>query len=129
MPKSRPPYPPEFRRRMIELVRAGRTPEQLATEFEPSAQTIRNWTVQAERDVGQRQDGLTSEERDELRKLRRENKILREEIAPATHDVVRVEDRVSPLRNDAPEQPLSLKQRYRAKIASVQRQQIDGNER
>jgi transposase len=79
MPKSRPPYPPEFRRRVIELVRAGRTPEQLAKEFEPSAQTIRNWVVQAERDTGQRQDGLTTEERDELRKLRRENRILREE--------------------------------------------------
>ena len=79
MPKSRPPYPPEFRRRIIELVRAGRTPEQLAKEFEPTAQTIRNWTAQAERDTGQRSDGLTTEERDELRKLRRENKILREE--------------------------------------------------
>ncbi len=79
MPKSRPPYPPEFRHRIIELVRAGRTPEELAKEFEPSAQTIRNWVVQAARDTGQRQDGLTSEEREELRKLRRENKILREE--------------------------------------------------
>jgi transposase len=64
---------------MIELVRAGRTQEQLAKEFEPSAQTIRNWTVQADRDTGQRQDGLTTEERDELRKLRRAVKILREE--------------------------------------------------
>jgi transposase len=79
MPKSRPPYPPEFRRRMTELVRAGRTPEQLAKEFEPTAQTIRNWAAQDARDAGQRQDGLTTEERDELRKLRRENKILREE--------------------------------------------------
>jgi transposase len=64
---------------MIELVRAGRTPEQLAKEFEPTAQTIRNWAAQAERDTGRRSDGLTTEERDELRKLRRENKILREE--------------------------------------------------
>ena len=79
MPKSRPPYPLEFRHRMIELVRAGRTPEQLAKEFEPTAQTIRNWAAQAARDTGQRSDGLTTEERDELRKLRRENKILREE--------------------------------------------------
>ena len=79
MPKSRPPYPPEFRRRIVELIRAGRTPEQLAKEFEPSAQTIRNWAVQPDRDAGQRQDGLTTEERDELRKLRREVKILREE--------------------------------------------------
>ena len=42
MPKSRPPYAPEFRQQMIELVRAGRTPEELSREFEPSAQTIHN---------------------------------------------------------------------------------------
>ena len=79
MPKSRPPYPPEFRRQMVALVRSGRDPEELAKEFEPSAQSIRNWVAQAERDSGKRQDGLTTEERDELRKLRREVKILREE--------------------------------------------------
>ena len=79
MPKSHPPYPPEFRQQIIALVRAGRDPEELAKEFEPSAQSIRNWVAQAERDGGQRQDGLTTAERDELRKLRRENKILREE--------------------------------------------------
>jgi transposase len=43
MPKSLPQYPPEFRRRMVELVCAGRMPEELAREFEPSAQTIDNW--------------------------------------------------------------------------------------
>ena len=48
MPRSRPPYAPEFQRQMIELVRAGRTPEELARESEPSAQAIRNWVVQAE---------------------------------------------------------------------------------
>ena len=54
MPKSRPPYPPEFRERIIELVRKGRTPESsLAEQFEPSAQTIRNWLAQADRDAGQ----------------------------------------------------------------------------
>ncbi len=47
MPKSHPPYPAEFRRQMIELVRAGRTPEELAKEFEPSAQAIRNWVAQS----------------------------------------------------------------------------------
>ena len=66
MPKSRPPYPPEFRRQMVELVRAGRTPEELAQEFEPSAQTIRNWVKQADRDGGPPEDGLTSAEREEL---------------------------------------------------------------
>lgn len=78
-PKSRPPYPPEFRQRIIELVRKGGTPEALAEQFEPSAQTIRNWLAQADRDAGQRTDGLTTDEHEELRRLRRENKPLREE--------------------------------------------------
>jgi transposase len=77
MPRTRPPYPPEFREQMVELVRAGRTPEELAEEFEPSAQTIRNWVAQADLDQGVRTDGLKSEEREELRRLRRENKQLR----------------------------------------------------
>ena len=79
MPKFRVPYPPEFRRQMVELVRSGRTPEELSKEFEPTAQSIRNWVVQADRDGGKRQDGLTTEEREELRRLRREVKNLREE--------------------------------------------------
>ena len=79
MPKSRPPYPAEFRAQMVELVRSGRTPEELSREFEPSAQAIWNWVRQAERDGGVRQDGLTSDEKEELRRLRRENKVLREE--------------------------------------------------
>ena len=64
---------------MIDLVRSGRSPEDLAKEFEPSGQTIRNWVQQADRDDGLRHDGLTSQEWDELRRLRRENKQLREE--------------------------------------------------
>ena len=79
MPKSHPPYPPEFKKRLVELVRAGRNPEELATTFEPTAQAIRNWVRQADRDDGHRQDGLTTEEREELRRLRREVKTLREE--------------------------------------------------
>jgi len=63
----------------VELVRAGRTPEELAEKFEPTAQSIRNWVVQADRDDGHRQDGLTTEEREELRRLRREVRTLREE--------------------------------------------------
>ena len=78
MPKSHRPYSPEFRQRIIELVRKGRTPEELAHQFEPSAQAIRNWVRQAAVDAGQR-DGLTTEERDELRRLRREVRQLREE--------------------------------------------------
>ena len=57
---------------MVELVRAGRSPEQLAKEFEPSANAIRNWTQQANRDKGHRSDGLTTPEWEELRRLRRE---------------------------------------------------------
>jgi transposase len=79
MPKSHRPYPPQFRERLIELVRKGRTPEELARQFEPSAQAIRNWVRQADRDDGRRQDGLTTEEREEVRRLRREVKVLREE--------------------------------------------------
>jgi transposase len=79
MPKSHPPYPPEYKKRLVELVRAGRNPEELAEKFEPSAQAIRNWVRQADRDDGHRQDGLTTEEREELRRLRREVKTLREE--------------------------------------------------
>ena len=64
---------------MVELVRSGRTPEELSREFEPSAQSISNWVRQAERDEGLRHDGLTSDEREELGRLRRENRVLREE--------------------------------------------------
>jgi transposase len=77
MPKSHPPYPAEYRQQMVDLVRAGRTPGTLAREFEVSAQAIRNWVRQDQRDAGERQDGLSSVEREELRRLRRENKQLR----------------------------------------------------
>ncbi len=79
MPKRNAPYPLEFRQQMIELVHVGRTPEELSREFEPSAQAIRNWVDQADRDAGRRLDGLTNSERDELRRLKRENRRLREE--------------------------------------------------
>ena len=83
MPKTRPPYSPEFRRQVVDLVRAGRDPADLAREFEPSAQAIRNWVVQADRQEGRREavqpTALTATERDELARLRRENKQLRVE--------------------------------------------------
>ena len=80
MPSFRVPYPPEFRRQMVELVRSGRTPEELAREFEPTAQSIWNWVRQAERDAGIRRDGgMATAERKELTKLRRENHRLRQE--------------------------------------------------
>ncbi len=79
MPRSRSPYPAEFRAQMVEQVRSGRTPEELSREFEPTAQSIWNWVRQAERDQGVRLDGLTTDEREELRRLRREIKVVREE--------------------------------------------------
>ena len=79
MHRHRDPYPLEFRQQMVDLVRAGRTPEELSREFEPSAQAIRNWVRQSDLDEGRREDGLTTVEREELRRLRRENRQLREE--------------------------------------------------
>ena len=79
MPKTHKPYPEEFKKKLIALVRQGRTPEELARQFEPSAQSIRNWVAQDDRDKGQRTDGLATGERDELQRLRRENERLREE--------------------------------------------------
>ena len=72
-------YSAEFQQQMVRLVRAGRTPEDLGREFEPSAQAIRNWVKQAELDAGTRTDGLKTEEREELARLRRENARLKEE--------------------------------------------------
>ena len=87
MPKTRQPYPLEFRQKIVDLVRSGRSLKELAEEFEPSEQTIRNWLAQADADGGKRKDLLTSVEREELVKLRRENKQLkteREILAKAT---------------------------------------------
>ena len=87
MSKKQPPYAPEYRRQMVALVRAGRAPGELSREFECSASAIRNWVRQADRDEGRREDGLTTLEREELRRLRRENRQLREEreiLAKAT---------------------------------------------
>lgn len=80
-------YTPEFRRRMVELVRAGRRPEPLGREFGVSGTSIRSWVKQAELDEGVRTDGVTSAEHEELRRLRRENEKLRLErdiLAKAT---------------------------------------------
>jgi len=79
MARKRAPFTPEFRRQMIDLVRSGRSPESLAKEFEPTAQTIRNWVAQAGRDDGSREDGLKTGERDEITRLRRENRQLKVE--------------------------------------------------
>jgi transposase len=88
MGEVRPPYPPEFRRRKVELVSAGRTPEALSREFEPTAHSIHHWMKQAYRDEGRRNDGLTTEERKELVRLRGKNRQLRmdREILSASAD-------------------------------------------
>jgi transposase len=77
MSRPRRGYPPEFRQQLVELVRAGRSPAELAREFEPTAQAIRNWVAQSERDVGRGDGGVTTPEREELTRLRRENRQLR----------------------------------------------------
>jgi transposase len=79
MPRTHQPYPPEYRRRILELARASRGIKQLAREFEPTAETIRQWIKQAALDNGLRSDGLTTSEREELNRLRRESRVLREE--------------------------------------------------
>jgi transposase len=87
MPRTRRPFAEEFKRQMIDLVRAGRSPEELSREFEPTAQSIRNWVLQADRDEGRRKDGLTTAERQEMARLRRELRRVREErdiLAKAT---------------------------------------------
>ena len=78
MPRRRPSYAPEYRAEAVRLVReGGRSPEQLARDLGCTAQSIRNWLRQADRDDGRRSDGLTTAERAELRRLRAENRILR----------------------------------------------------
>jgi len=79
MRRFHPPYPPEFRARVLELVRAGRTVASLAKEFKLTDQSIRNWVRQADLDSGRRTDGLTTEEKQELTRLRKEVARLREE--------------------------------------------------
>jgi transposase len=72
-------YPAELKVRLVELVRSGRSPDDLARQYEPTAQAIRNWVAQADRDAKRRSDGMTTDEKQELARLRRENKALREE--------------------------------------------------
>jgi transposase len=99
MPRTHPPYPPEYRQQIVELLRAGRRPEELAREFGPTVQTIQNWLKQADRDEGRRHDGLTTDERQELVRLRREIKqvrLEREILAKAAAWFARETDSVPP---------------------------------
>ena len=90
MPRSRPPYAAEFRRQIVELARAGRTPAELSHEFGCSAQAVRNWMAPDAADAGRPlpgKDVLSSAEREELNRLRRENRRLQTErdiLAKAT---------------------------------------------
>jgi transposase len=79
VPKTRPAYPDEFRREAVQMLRAGRTPRELSASLGVSEQSLRNWRRQALVDRHERDDGLTSDEREELRRLRRENARLKQE--------------------------------------------------
>jgi transposase len=79
VPKTRPAYPPEFRREAVQMLRAGRTPRELAQSLGVSEQTLRNWRRQDQADRHERTDVPTSPELEELRQLRKENARLRQE--------------------------------------------------
>ncbi len=79
MPKTKPPYPPEFREEAVRLVRSsGRSPREIANDLGVSEQTLRNWVFAAQVDAGER-ESLTSDEREELRLLRRKVRVLEQE--------------------------------------------------
>ena len=79
MPRAKPQYPPEFKAQAVQLVcSSDRSISQIAEELGVSGTSLRNWVKQAQIDQGERQ-GLTTEEREELRRLRRENSILKQE--------------------------------------------------
>lgn len=80
MPRTRPPYPPEFRAEAVRLIRAsGKLVREVAQDLGVSEQALRNWLRQADLDDGSRSDGLTSSEQEELRQLRRRVRVLEEE--------------------------------------------------
>jgi transposase len=79
MSKTRQPYPEEFRQKMVELVRSGRSPKDLAKEYEPSALSIRYWVAKADGVPVKSKTIPSEEEQKELERLRKEVRILREE--------------------------------------------------
>jgi transposase len=79
VPKTRPAYPEQLRREAVELLRAGRSPRELTDRLGVSQQTLRNWRRQVQLDRHERDDGVATEEREELVRLRRENLRLRQE--------------------------------------------------
>jgi len=104
MPRIRSPYPQKFRDQIVELAQNGRTPSELADEFEPTEQTIRNWLKQAARDDGKRADGLSADERAELRELRKKLRQMKQErdiLAKATAWFARDTGDVPPKSSDS----------------------------
>src|SRR5690348_6246838 len=80
MPKSRPPYPREFRAEAVRLARSSKQPfAQTARDLGVSYEARRGWMKQADLDEGVRSDGLTTAEREELGQLRREVRVLKQE--------------------------------------------------
>jgi transposase len=80
VPRTRPPYPPEFRAEAVRLIRSSGKPlSQISKDLGVSEQSLRVWIKQADLDEGHRDGGLTTSELEELRRLRRENRVLREE--------------------------------------------------
>ena len=80
MPRTRPPYPPEFRQEAVRLTReSGKPSSQIARDLGISYESLRHWVKQADLDAGRCSDGLTTAEREELRRLRRESRVLQEE--------------------------------------------------
>ena len=105
MGKSRRPYSSEFRQQMVDLVRSGRTAEELSGEFEPSAESIRNWVRQSGgSQQGNAGETLTPAEHEELLRLRRENRRLREEreiLAKAAAWFARETESIPPRSSDS----------------------------
>ena len=79
MPRTRPAYPEEFKLEAVQMVRAGRSAGDVASALGCSPQSVTNWVRRFERDQGIRKDGLNTEEREELKRLRRENVRLKQE--------------------------------------------------
>jgi transposase len=80
VPQTRPAYPQEFRANAVRLLRSsGKSKRELARDLGCSANSLREWAKRTDLDAGHRTDGLTSDERAELARLRRENKVLAEE--------------------------------------------------
>jgi transposase len=103
--RSRRAYPPEFREQIIELYRAGRSTSELAKDFGPHPQSIRNWVAGSKEDAGKEGKGsLTPSEREELGRLRRENRQLlldREILSKAAAWFARETNRIPPKDSDS----------------------------